>query len=97
MQWRCLWDMLKDETLNASMKLFLANDFDKIFGLDLEKVEAEKSGADIPPEIIELAEKRKQAKMNRDFKSADDFRNLIKEKGYEIVDTKDGYEISEIK
>ncbi len=92
-----LWDMLKDENLNASMKLYLAYDFDRIFGLDLEKVEAEKSGADIPAEIIELAEKRKQAKMSRDFKSADEFRNLIKGKGFEIVDTKDGYEISEIK
>ena len=92
-----LWDMLKDEILNASMKLFLAYDFDRIFGLDLEKVEAEKSGADIPTEIIELAEKRKQAKKNRDFKSADDFRNLIKEKGFEIVDTKDGYDIKKDK
>lgn len=92
-----LWDMIKDENLNASEKLYLAYDFDSIFGLDFRKVEAEKSGADIPAEIIELAEKRKEAKKKRDFKSADEFRNLIKEKGFEIVDTKNGYEISELK
>jgi cysteinyl-tRNA synthetase len=92
-----LWDMLKDEKLNSAEKLYLAYDFDKIFALDLEKVEAEKLSTDLPPEIIELAEKRKEAKKNKDFKSADELRNRLKEKGYEIVDTKSGYELSELK
>jgi cysteinyl-tRNA synthetase len=92
-----LWDMLKDEKLNSAEKLYLAYDFDKIFALDLGKVEAEKLSTDLPPEIIELAEKRKEAKKNKDFKSADELRNRLKEKGYEIVDTKSGYELSELK
>ena len=92
-----LWDMLKDENLTPSERLHLAYDFDRIFALDIEKVEPEKSISDFPPEIIELAEKRKEAKKNKDFKSADEFRNLLKEKGYEITDTKSGYELSELK
>lgn len=84
------WEMLKDESLNPSEKILLVNVFDKIFGLDLEKVEAAKTNVDVPAEIMELAEKRVEAKKNKDFKLADELRNLIKEKGYEVVDEKGG-------
>ena len=88
------WEMLKNDKLNANEKILLTTVFDKIFGLDLEKVEAQKEDKDFPSEIIELAEKRKEAKKNKDFKSADDLRKQILEKGYEIKDTKGGeYEI----
>jgi cysteinyl-tRNA synthetase len=84
------WEMLKDETLNSSEKILLTNVFDKIFGLELDKIEAAKNNIDIPAEITELAEKRKEAKKNKDFKLADEFRNQIKVKGYEVVDEKGG-------
>jgi|WetSurMetagenome_2_1015567.scaffolds.fasta_scaffold08564_3 cysteinyl-tRNA synthetase len=84
------WEMLKDETLNPSEKILLINVFDKIFGLDLDKIEAIKINLNIPAEIIELAEKRKKAKISKDFKLADEMRNQIKEKGYEVVDEKSG-------
>lgn len=85
-----MWEVLKDENLNPSEKILLTNLFDKIFGLDLEKIEAAKTDMDIPSEISELAEKRKDAKKNKDFKLADELRNQIKEKGYEVVDEKGG-------
>jgi cysteinyl-tRNA synthetase len=84
------WEMLKDEILSPSEKILLVNVFDKIFGLDLEKIEAIKKDINIPVEITELAEKRKEAKKNKDFKLADELRNQIKEKGYEVVDEKGG-------
>jgi cysteinyl-tRNA synthetase len=84
------WEMLKDETLNSSEKILLTNVFDKIFGLNLDKIETVKNDIDIPAEITELAEKRKEAKKNKNFKLADELRNQIKEKGYEVVDEKDG-------
>lgn len=84
------WEILKDESLNPAEKILLTNVFDKIFGLDLEKIEAQRKDFDIPAEITELAEKRKEAKKNKDFKLADELRNKIKEKGYEVVDEKDG-------
>lgn len=84
------WEMLKDDSLNPAEKILLVNIFDRIFGLELEKVEAVKSGTDIPEEIKELAEKRTEAKKNKDFRLADELRNLIKEKGYEVVDEKGG-------
>ncbi len=91
------WEMLKDNNLNPSEKILLANVVDKIFGLDLNNVQALKKNLEIPEEIIDLAEKRKIAKKNKDFKLADELRNRMKEKGYEIVDVKGGeYDIKKL-
>jgi len=83
-----LWEVLKDNVLNANDKEFLINEFDKVLGLDLSKLERDE--IIIPEEITELAQKRKDAKANKDFKLADELRNLAKEKGYEIIDQKGG-------
>lgn len=48
---------------------------------------------EIPAEIRELAQKRWEAKANRNFADADALRKEITEKGYLIKDTKDGYAI----
>ncbi len=84
-----LWDALKNNALNDSDKVLLANEFDKILGLDLNKIEAEKPD-NVPEEIIGLANKRKEAKAAKDFKLADELRQQIKEKGYELLDKKGG-------
>lgn len=89
-----LWEVLKDENLNPAEKLALAYKFDFVLGLKLDGITVSVS-VEIPSSIIELAEKRKEAKANKDFKSADELRNLILEKGYEIKDAKGGsYEIT---
>ena len=80
------WEVLKDESLSAEEKIFLVNDFNKILGLDLDKIEAD----NIPEEIIVLANKRKEAKANKDFKLSDDIRQQIKALGYELLDKKGG-------
>ena len=48
----------------------------------------------IPENIILLAEQRLAAKKNKDFVSADNLRNQITELGYNIIDTKEGYDIT---
>ncbi len=88
-----LWDMLKDDDLNSSDKLALINQFDEIFGLGLDKIEPENNEAEIPEEVRLLVEKRMQAKKNKDFKSADEIRNEIRMKGFDILDTKEGVQI----
>lgn len=47
----------------------------------------------IPEEVKALAEKRWQAKQNKDYASADAIRKEIEEKGFAINDHKDGYDI----
>ncbi len=92
-----LWDMLRDEKLSSGEKLLLAFDFDRVFGLELNKAGIEKSDLDIPEEISLLAERRNEAKMNKDFGLADEIRNEIKNKGFEVLDKKDGVEIRKLK
>jgi len=91
-----LWEVIKDENLQGSDKLKLANDFDRIFGLELDKAGDNKNEVDIPEEIKTLLDKRIEAKKNKDFKLADEIRNEIKEKGYELLDKKDGVEFKKI-
>ncbi|MEK7127789.1 MAG: cysteine--tRNA ligase [Patescibacteria group bacterium] len=59
-------------------------EFDKVFGLDLFKTE-EKI---IPEEIKKLIAEREVARKNKDYKKADEFRDMIKSKGYDVNDTK---------
>ncbi len=62
----------------------------KVFGLEIREEKIE-----IPSEIIELAEKRKTAKAEKNYGESDRIRKEIEEKGYLIEDMKDdGYRIS---
>jgi cysteinyl-tRNA synthetase len=55
-----------------------------------------KSGADIPAEILALAEARTAAKKAKDFKRADAIRDELKTKGWVIEDTAKGPKLKEI-
>lgn len=91
-----LWKMVKEpacaDVYNMALKM------DKIFGLSFDKardyVLAANKQDEIPQEVTELAEMRKAAKLNKDWSTADRLREEISAKGYNIKDTKDGYEIT---
>jgi len=86
-----LWDALKN---NADSKDIynLVLDFDKFLGLRFNEFEEEK--VEIPAEIIEIAETRKQARINKDFKTSDELRDKISNLGFAILDKpKNEYEI----
>jgi len=51
---------------------------------------------EIPAEVIEMAEKRTEARKNKNWAEADALRDKIKELGYEMKDTPDGVKISKI-
>lgn len=84
-----LWQAVRNE--GKSVDIYnLAIDFDRVLGLDLDKIEKE----EIPQEIIEIAEQRLQVRKEKDWKKSDELRDLIDSKGYLIKDTKDGYELA---
>ena len=59
--------------------------------LKLSEVKASSQAPqDFPAEVLELVEKRAQAKRNKDWASADLFRNQIEELGYTVKDTPAG-------
>ena len=63
-------------------------------GLGLElPVEEDVIGGDIPDEISKLAEDRLAAKQSKDWAAADRLRDEISEAGWELKDTKEGYEL----
>lgn len=91
-----MWGVVRDEELTPAAKLTLLYDFDKVLGLDLDKVTEEKS-ADVPADVMDLVNQRIAAKKAKDFKLADELRARVKEMGWEIVDKKDGVEVKKIK
>jgi len=61
-------------------------------GLTLPAIE-DASSSDIPAEIAELAERRWQAKQNKDWAASDALRDELTALGWTIKDTPDGYEL----
>ena len=90
-----LYDVLKSDTNNTT-KLALINSFDKVLSLNLIKEEEkEEIDNELLSYINECIEKRKQAKINKDYELADKIRNELLEKGIVLKDTREGtiYEV----
>ncbi len=96
-----VYDVLKSKT-SAATKLALLADFDKVLGLDLianAKELAEQSAAtvdDIPAEVLDLVEQRKEARKEKNFALADELRDRIAALGYEVKETRQGTEINKL-
>ncbi len=85
-----LWEVIEDPGLKNPEKLSLALDFDKILGLDLgQSVKT----SEIPSQVLELAEKRKNLRNNKEWEKADQIRRQIEQFGYSVKDNKSGYKI----
>ncbi|MGM5488277.1 MAG: cysteine--tRNA ligase [Nanobdellota archaeon] len=52
------------------------------------------SQPEIPREVMDLAEKRQAARQEKNFQRADELRDEIHAKGFEVKDTKDGYSLT---
>ena len=76
----------------------LVKEFDKVLSLDLDKTSKmrENKLEEIPKEVIELMNERKQARDNKDYSLSDILRDKIKEKGYIVIDSKDGQKIKKV-
>ena len=74
--------------------LNLWNKINKVFGLTIATPDFALS--EIPAEIKNLAQEREQARQQKDFQKSDDLRELIRKKGYEIKDEKEGYKVKKV-
>ena len=91
-----VYDVLKAKTTDAT-KLALIADFDKVLCLNLlsaaetlRRKQAEEEAANADPEIDALVAERTAAKKAKNFAEADRIRDLLKERGIEIIDTPQG-------
>ena len=82
-----LYDVLKSD-LNNNTKLYLIEDFDKVFSLDLLK--KEEIDVDLMNYINQKIEERKEAKLNKNYALADSIRKELEEKGIILKDTREG-------
>ena len=85
-----VWNVIRyDKKSKQLAKLLL--DFDKVLGLEIDKIEDEKSK--LPDEVLQIIEERKQARENKDWSLSDELRDKLIELGYRVKDTKDGMEV----
>ncbi len=93
------WEILKNENLSPSVKIATIYNFDLVFGLSIknkvemkakELISSSENNQLIPSEITALAESRQTARINKEWAKADQIRDELKEKGYEIIDNEDG-------
>ena len=92
-----VWDVVKQPEKSKQYADLLL-DFDKILGLRLQETQRqETTSLELPPEIEELLQKRKEARERKDWAMSDSIRDALKEKGYQVIDSKEGMKVEKIK
>ena len=84
-----VWDVIKNSKKSKKIAELLRK-FDSVLAISIDKKEERK--IEIPDEIIKLAEERKIARENKNWEESDKLRQEIINRGYNIKDTKDGYQ-----
>ena len=92
-----LWDLLKNDDISEIDTYQTLLNWDEVLGLRLGEAEEVLNELDnlqeIPNDVLELAEKRWQAKQVRQWERADDLRAQMLSKGFIIEDSGDSYKV----
>lgn len=83
-----VFEVLKSN-LSDQEKLATVLDFDKVLGLGLAEIKAEK----IPKSVEKLAKRRQEARQNKNWQESDRLREKINNLGYIIEDETNGYKL----
>lgn len=91
-----LWEILKDTAVSPANKKATILKIDSLLGLSLEKAlhKPITDSAELPTEILKLAEDRIFARTSKDWKKSDNLRLEIESLGYDVKDTPEGQKIS---
>ena len=93
-----VWEIARNEKKSKKLAELLL-DFDRVLGLDLKNskkyIEKQKE-VEIPEDVLELIEKRNQARKEKNWTLSDEIRDELKLKGYIIKDTKEGTTVEKI-
>lgn len=82
-----LYEVLKHD-MNNKTKLALIEDFEQVLSLSLLKVE--EIDDDLKQQVLELIAERTEAKKEKNFARADEIREILKNMGIQIKDTREG-------
>ena len=89
-----VWDVIKYQAKSKKIASLL-DKFDLVLGLDLSSP-MKNFENEIPEEVKKLAKKRNLARKNKEWEESDKLRDEILKLGYNIKDTKDGFELSKL-
>lgn len=81
-----VWEVAKYSVKSKKLADLLLK-FDTVLGIKID--ELEENNEEIPNDVLELVEKRKQARLDKNWELSDKLRNEINEKGYNVKDLKD--------
>jgi cysteinyl-tRNA synthetase len=82
-------ELLKSE-LDAGVKLATVLDYDRVLGLDLDKISADQV---LPTDIQVLADARLQARKEKNWTLSDELRDKIQALGYTVQDSPQGMKV----
>lgn len=81
-----LWDIARDDRLSLAARRTLMLDFDRVLGLELDKIET----VEIPAEVQTLITARDAARAEKNFAESDRLRAEIESHGFVVKDTQSG-------
>lgn len=84
-----LQEMIKSD-LNPEVKLSTILDFDRVLGLDLDKVGETDA---LPAEVLKKVEMRRQARKDKNWALSDQLRDELAALGYVVQDSRDGMNV----
>ena len=88
-----VWEVVRNEKKSPKLAELLLK-FDTILGLKIdEETKQDKVQDEIPEEILKLVEERNIARANKDWAKSDELRDKIQEKGFRVIDSKEGTRI----
>ena len=85
-----MWDALKTDQLSNDSKLKFLTHTDEVFSLKLDEIELPDENANVPAEIMALAEERLEARLAKNWQKSDELRDAVFKKGYVIKDLPGG-------
>ncbi len=84
---------LSTDSGNAQRDLQAFRKLLAVLGLEVHPESDKAPASEVPANIQQLAERRWQAKKDRDFATADSLRDELQQAGWTVVDQKDGFEL----
>ena len=89
-----LWDVIKNPKKSIKFAELLL-DFDKVLGLKIDEQD-NNNIEEIPDEILDIINRRKQARAEKNWKLSDELRNELNQNGYNVIDEKEGMKVEKM-
>ncbi len=90
-----VWEVVRNQKKSKDFADLLLK-FDNVLGLKIDEAKINDDEKIVPNEILELLDKRRQAREEKNWELSDKLREIIKEKGYQVIDSKDEMKIKKI-